>query len=299
MTSYSHSSLMLFEQCPRAFQYKYILRKPEAFSTIEQHLGTCVHAALHDAYARRAEGRAFSAEELVQSFDAHWSSAALDHARVIKRGMFKGTYHADGLVMVRSFFRLVYSRDASDSLFLEHRFTTNLETGTGKTHAFTGVIDRVSRTEDGRITLLDYKTGKSVPDPRVDLQLRAYALFVFKELGAEEMDLSYEDLRGTTRSTVLMRRGETAGVADTLCGKIAVIEKATDFPSRPSTLCDWCGYNESCDARGAGSGRRSAGQDEGDACPRCGGDLQQRNGRRGSFLGCSNFPACRYTRDEW
>ena len=30
-------------------------------------------------------------------------------------------------------------------------------------------------------------------------------------------------------------------------------------------------------------------------CPRCGGKLIQRNGKHGSFYGCSNYPSCRYT----
>ncbi len=31
-------------------------------------------------------------------------------------------------------------------------------------------------------------------------------------------------------------------------------------------------------------------------CPRCGGQLILRNGRYGSFYGCSNYPKCRFTR---
>lgn len=31
-------------------------------------------------------------------------------------------------------------------------------------------------------------------------------------------------------------------------------------------------------------------------CPRCGGKLVVRNGRYGKFVGCSNYPKCRYTR---
>ena len=31
-------------------------------------------------------------------------------------------------------------------------------------------------------------------------------------------------------------------------------------------------------------------------CPECGGVLKERNGSKGRFLGCSNFPRCRYTR---
>lgn len=30
-------------------------------------------------------------------------------------------------------------------------------------------------------------------------------------------------------------------------------------------------------------------------CPRCGGELTKRRGRFGTFLGCSGYPACRYT----
>lgn len=35
---------------------------------------------------------------------------------------------------------------------------------------------------------------------------------------------------------------------------------------------------------------------EGFVCPRCGGDLVERDGRYGKFLGCSNYPKCRFTR---
>jgi len=33
-------------------------------------------------------------------------------------------------------------------------------------------------------------------------------------------------------------------------------------------------------------------------CPRCGGKLVKRNGKYGSFVGCSNYPKCRYTRKD-
>ena len=35
---------------------------------------------------------------------------------------------------------------------------------------------------------------------------------------------------------------------------------------------------------------------ENDRCPRCGGTLIQRHGRYGTFLGCSNYPNCRFTK---
>lgn len=30
-------------------------------------------------------------------------------------------------------------------------------------------------------------------------------------------------------------------------------------------------------------------------CPKCGGILVERNGRYGTFIGCSNYPRCRFT----
>lgn len=33
-----------------------------------------------------------------------------------------------------------------------------------------------------------------------------------------------------------------------------------------------------------------------DICPKCGGKLVERNGKYGAFIGCSNFPKCKYTR---
>ncbi len=35
-----------------------------------------------------------------------------------------------------------------------------------------------------------------------------------------------------------------------------------------------------------------------DVCPKCGGKLVKRHGKYGDFIGCSNFPKCRYTHDE-
>lgn len=32
-------------------------------------------------------------------------------------------------------------------------------------------------------------------------------------------------------------------------------------------------------------------------CPRCGGELKKRNGKFGEFFGCSNYPACRFTKN--
>jgi hypothetical protein len=32
-------------------------------------------------------------------------------------------------------------------------------------------------------------------------------------------------------------------------------------------------------------------------CPKCGGNLLERNGARGAFMGCNNYPKCRFTKE--
>jgi DNA topoisomerase-1 len=36
----------------------------------------------------------------------------------------------------------------------------------------------------------------------------------------------------------------------------------------------------------------------GEACPECGGDLVERQGSQGAFIGCANYPKCSYTRNR-
>ena len=35
----------------------------------------------------------------------------------------------------------------------------------------------------------------------------------------------------------------------------------------------------------------------GEKCPKCGGNLKKKKGKYGYFIGCSNYPNCKYTSD--
>ncbi len=58
-----------------------------------------------------------------------------------------------------------------------------------------------------------------------------------------------------------------------------------------------CKYTANVGPDGAPQERKKA-ESTGEACPDCeDGELLIRTGRRGPFIGCSNYPKCRYTRD--
>ena len=44
----------------------------------------------------------------------------------------------------------------------------------------------------------------------------------------------------------------------------------------------------------AGEGRQTKAEPTGEKCPECGGDLVTRHSRYGAFVGCSNYPKCKY-----
>ena len=47
------------------------------------------------------------------------------------------------------------------------------------------------------------------------------------------------------------------------------------------------------------TGRDSEEPKDGDICPECGGRLTERKGPYGTFIGCKNYPDCRYNRKHW
>jgi putative RecB family exonuclease len=255
-TAWSHSRVGLFDQCPLAYRYRYLDGVPDAFTTIEQHLGQVVHDVLEQAYAERSRGGPVDERWMTAAFERLWHSPDLALHRVVKRGATPDDYFAEGLVMVSTYHGRVFADDASETMDLEHRFSLDLDAGDD--HAWAGVIDRLARLADGTWRIIDYKTGKTVPDPHSDRQLQSYALHVFAEHRADRVELCIEGLRVGATLTADFPASRAGEVRGHLLAKITEIEAASSWPARPSVLCDWCGFNAICPEAGGRSrpGRR-------------------------------------------
>lgn len=298
LKSFSFSAISTFKNCPRSFKYRYIEKLPEAFNTIEAHMGSSVHEALEWAYIKRQEGYEPTLQEALEQYSHSFNSGDFENIKIVKTDKVKQDYYNDGRRFLISFFERVFPYDKSTTLYLEHQFSIKM----GDDIVYRGIIDRIAKSEDGTMLIIDYKTGK-VGDPLDTNQLPSYALYIFQHNIDAEVRLCYEDLRENRSMCATFSRKDARKVKEALLADIQDIRntREEDFRANPSILCRWCGYNTICEsAQLDGTPLKASSGVDGEyleVCPSCGGQLRERKGKFGAFMGCVNFPECRYTRD--
>lgn len=280
---FSYTKVSLFEKCPKAFEFKYVLKTPELFSSVEKHLGKSVHSAIFNAYKEISAGNIISLDFLIDAYSKEWHSIEKENIRVIKKDTFLEDYYLYGKNMLRNFYQRIISIDESKTIELEKEFLINLN---DKIY-YRGYIDRISKKPNGKLRLIDFKTGKRVKRPISDMQLCSYAIWAFKEYKEDEIEIVFEALKHEKTMISRIKRSQIPAIREKLLISIDKIIATKLFIANPSILCDWCGFNELCD------------DDDPIKCPWCGGDLEERDGRFGLFIGCVEYPECRYSRENW
>jgi hypothetical protein len=112
-----------------------------------------------------------------------------------------------------------------------------------------GFIDRIDKTDDGKLVVLDYKTGKKFEKDRVntDAQLTMYQMACEELLGMEVSQVSFYHLNslteyvGTphTKKQVKELRTRVVTVAES-------IEKKLFEPTPDERKCMWCDFKPHC-----------------------------------------------------
>jgi len=247
--AYSFSRISTFEQCARRFRYRYLDQVKEAFDSVEGFMGRQVHESIEWLFGERMRGFVPSVSQTISRYCEQWDAqvaCAPRAIRVVRRDQDVAGYRKTGAELVARFHREKFASDALETIANEMEFDVEV----GARYRFRGYIDRVARDADGRIHVIDYKTGRRVPqrfEGKEADQLHAYALAIFHETDQQEIDLVLEFLRAGTTLRERVKREEMAAIDAQLAARIAVCEDATVFPPTPGALCDWCGYNDICD----------------------------------------------------
>lgn len=230
----SHSSLSLYNECPRKYKFKYvdgIPEKPRHFFSF----GQSVHLALEFFY----EGRetAPGLEELLKSYKERWVSAGY------KDEEHEAEHFAEGRRILTRF-HAKHAVGFAPPFSVEYAFSFEVD-GV----PVTGRIDRVDKLPDGRLSVLDYKTGKPLASGRLasDAQLTMYQLACERQLGAEVAELVFYHLP-TLKEHRAARR--PAALVDELQARIvstaSSIEREEFEPRPGEAKCRWCDYKPLC-----------------------------------------------------
>jgi len=245
-----------FMSCPLLYRFRVIDRLPEPPSPVATR-GTLVHAVLERLFDAPAADRTI--ERAAQSLEPQWRRLLDERPELAQ--LFPSTddgslreWLASARRLLETYFALEDPRriePAQRELLVE----AELDGGAAGIR-LRGFVDRVDVAADGRIRIVDYKTGNAPSELFEDkalFQLKFYALVMWRVTGTipsllqliylgDGQLLRYQpdaaDLEATERKVRALWDAIERGLAN------------QHFPARPSRLCEWCAHQSICPAFG-------------------------------------------------
>lgn len=238
-----------FRQCPLLFRLRQVDRLPEPASAAATR-GTLVHSVLEHLYLLPAQQRSPAAA--LELLTPRWAAMVERQPELEALAAQEGPGWFDqARQLVEQYFR------QEDPTRLEPRDREKfLEVELADGTLIRGIVDRIDAAPDGRLRVVDYKTGKA-PSPRfIDealFQLRFYALLLERTEGVLPARLQIVYLGNGRTLTHDPHPDETAALEQEigfLWDEVASCLQSGSFTPRPSRLCDWCNFQSACPAFG-------------------------------------------------
>jgi len=242
------SKVTAFTNCPLAFRFSQIERRPEPPSA-HSVKGTLVHAALEGLFWHHPPGcrsPAAAAAELETAWralqeDEEFLALELDRDAA-------AAFLADARTLVDNYFRLE-DPDRTHAVGMELGVETTVDG-----MRLRGIIDRLDVAADGSLIVVDYKTGRA-PSERFERGsmggVQTYALLCASVLGRAPSEVRLLYLRqpvaiSAAPSAQTIRGQRKRAVA--VWTAIARACDAEDFRPNVGPLCDFCHFKTSCPA---------------------------------------------------
>ncbi len=245
----SYSDLQLFKDCPYLFKYlrleRHVLPKSK-----EQILGTLLHTSFKEILEKVPYFPPLT--EILKNFDTRWQQSDLEKKTFDEHEA--KTYLADA----HRILRLLYdseTRRKTEVLALERGFELPIkDPKTGTTHLITGRIDRIDRLPDSSFLIVDYKTGRSLPNEesiKENLQLAVYHLALERlwptliKRGETKVEVALYYVRHGVPLRTSLTKASLAKAQGTILQLVREIE-ASDFAPKASTRCANFPYYLAC-----------------------------------------------------
>ncbi|CAN5846115.1 RecB family exonuclease [soil metagenome] len=240
-----------FMQCPLLYRFRVIDRLPEPPSPAAAR-GTLVHSALERLFDLPAPERTPAAA--VALLTGQWAElveSEPDLAQVVEAdGGDEQAWFAAAATLVERWFTLEDPRrlePAERELYVEAEVDGLV---------LRGYVDRLDVAPDGRLRVVDYKTGRAPSElfeGKALFQMKFYALVLWRSRGVVPTLLQLVYLRDGQVLRYAPDEQDLLATERKIRALWVAIERAArtgDWRPSPGRLCDWCHHRDLCPAWG-------------------------------------------------
>ena len=251
-TVYSHSRLSNFENCPKQFHYRYILKETVDTEGIEAFMGKRVHEVLERLYQFILDGRIPGLPKIINRYYEYWDEHFDEsRIRIVRTENSPNHYRAVGKRCLENYYHRNYaSFDRDETLGIEEKVAFSLDSA--NRYRIRGFIDRVVRTRDGIIEVHDYKTSARAPSQKKLDQDRQLAFYQLGIRNQYPENTKFRLVWHYLQPNLVRTSTRTSEQLNELCEKnialIDRIEAETEFKTQVTPLCSWCEYRDRCPA---------------------------------------------------
>jgi DNA helicase II / ATP-dependent DNA helicase PcrA len=237
----SYSQLSTFTTCPLQYKYRYVVKIPVPPSA-PLTFGDTMHRTIRAFYELVMKKAKPTEETLLRLLDEQWTSIGYGEKK------YEEKMKKHGIELLRGFYKQGYD-PAVIPVALEEPFkikiTPSLTLG--------GKIDRIDELVDGKLEIIDYKTGQSPKgrDVKKDPQLTVYALSavdnnVYKKKPGDVI-VSFYFFEDQQKVTATRTSDELKQAKIDIAQKADEISRS-DFKPTPGKHCDFCEFRLICEA---------------------------------------------------
>ncbi|KKS98216.1 MAG: ATP-dependent DNA helicase PcrA, DNA helicase II / ATP-dependent DNA helicase PcrA [Candidatus Gottesmanbacteria bacterium GW2011_GWA2_43_14] len=237
----SYSQIGTYLTCPLQYKYRYIIRIPVPQSGAAS-FGSSMHLALQKFYELYKKGEKPDEMKLLRLLDEAWIPLGFGTKK------YEEKMKAKGREMLSAYFEKAFDPKVQVA-DLEKLFRIKLTPGL----KLGGKIDRVDMLTDGRLEIIDYKTGKKPGEKEIknNLQMTVYAL------AAEDSGIYNKKPEQVVLSFYFLATGDKMSTSRTKADlekageKIIATAKDIDgslFEAKVGPWCTFCDFKMICEA---------------------------------------------------
>jgi DNA helicase II / ATP-dependent DNA helicase PcrA len=234
--SLSASAIDTYQTCPLRFKFAKEDGIPDEAGAALQY-GNAMHRVLHDFYQARMAGRVLDEVELLERFRLVMRETRMEDPLQYELYDEQGVRHLRALLAGSA-------RVPVEVVAIEENFSTLIEGVTVR-----GRFDRVDRLENGKLRILDYKTGKPKDEKAAEdsLQLALYALAAADKYGEMPAKVAFHNIEDDTLVEITPAESQLKEARDAVSKTADGIAQGR-FNPKPGYHCKWCAYSILCPA---------------------------------------------------